>query len=512
MSFILPNTDGLFKAWWKILKVLLYIYPAVAFIIGVSTVAASLVMSAAMGNPKDTSDDNAIMMMIAVAMPAMGIAAGIMLARTMGSIMGKLGIKNPFGGAVNAARDWAAKTGKAQDDRFGGFAARHRMGALSKSARERKNQMIYDQAAAHANRSSREAHAKSLRQGGFSSWRAGLGGGKQGSALAQARASQELDALDAEDVKASRVLYANEGYNSQKAMDKLAQDGDRLSSTERRALRQIVAEEGNADHIRMLWDDSRNWKIGEGENAKPNSAELRAFAEDLKKNKPVGVGMGAISKMQSGKADSFDDVMADGIVAGRFSAANSAGAENEELGQVLDIVRNKPETLNKAIERANTATNPDGTTRQLRPGESGYKSADDVLGRLNQNVNEAISNPRFNVSKNYGVLEDIANATASRGGASSGGGATSPTSGGGSTGGGTGPRGGTSGDGSGSGGGSTPAPTNPPPDSKVNPPPRFDDQGVLDIRGGSTGPTSPPSPEPPAQSPPDSNEPGSDGS
>lgn len=114
VAYMLPNTEGLFKTWFKLFRVLLYIYPAVAFIMGASVIAATVMFSVSQtmdGIPRWT------MMAIATAMPAMGIFAALMLAKTMGSVASKLGLKNPFSGVINATRDRVKTYGQRQDDR-----------------------------------------------------------------------------------------------------------------------------------------------------------------------------------------------------------------------------------------------------------------------------------------------------------------------------------------------------------------------------------------------------------
>ncbi len=115
VAYLLPNTEGIFKSWFKTLRVLLYIYPAVAFIMGVSSVAAMVVFAAAQS--MDNGLAKLIMMLMAVGMPVMAIFAALMLARTMGSMAGKLGLSNPLGGIINAAKDGAGKLGKRFDDK-----------------------------------------------------------------------------------------------------------------------------------------------------------------------------------------------------------------------------------------------------------------------------------------------------------------------------------------------------------------------------------------------------------
>lgn len=115
VAYMLPNTEGMFKTWFKLFRVLLYIYPAVGFIMGASVIAASVMFSVS-----QTIEDNAIarwtMMAIATAMPAMGIFAALMLAKTMGSVASKLGINNPLAPAINAAKGKAGSIGKGIDD------------------------------------------------------------------------------------------------------------------------------------------------------------------------------------------------------------------------------------------------------------------------------------------------------------------------------------------------------------------------------------------------------------
>lgn len=132
VAYMLPNTEGLFKSWFKLLRVLLYIYPAVAFIMGASVVAAGVTFSVSQ-NMEGVA--GWVMMIIATAMPAMAIFAALMIAKTMGSVAGKLGLQNPFGGIINAAKERGAAWGRNADGAMSNTKFGGRVGGIGQNRR-----------------------------------------------------------------------------------------------------------------------------------------------------------------------------------------------------------------------------------------------------------------------------------------------------------------------------------------------------------------------------------------
>lgn len=72
VAYLLPNTENLFKKWWKALTATLLVYPIIAVIFGASTLASNILMNIA---DKENGDDQTLLKIVAVSVMAIPLFA-----------------------------------------------------------------------------------------------------------------------------------------------------------------------------------------------------------------------------------------------------------------------------------------------------------------------------------------------------------------------------------------------------------------------------------------------------
>ncbi len=94
VAYLLPNTEGMFKKWWKALSAALLVYPIVAVVFGASTLASNILMGIASddGNIKG-GDDNQMLAIVALAVMAVPLFAVPVILKSAMSGAGAIGAK-----------------------------------------------------------------------------------------------------------------------------------------------------------------------------------------------------------------------------------------------------------------------------------------------------------------------------------------------------------------------------------------------------------------------------------
>lgn len=97
VAYLLPNTEGLFKKWWKALTATLLVYPIIAVVFGASTLASNILMGIAsdQGNTaaEKMSDDNQMLAIVALAVMAVPLFAVPVLLKSSLSAAGTIGAR-----------------------------------------------------------------------------------------------------------------------------------------------------------------------------------------------------------------------------------------------------------------------------------------------------------------------------------------------------------------------------------------------------------------------------------
>lgn len=415
VALLLPNTEGWFKKWRQLFVTLLLMYPIIGLLFGASGLASSIVMNSA------SSDD----VMIKVAIQIMGALIAVLplaitpiILKTSGSLLGRFGamINNPNKGPFDRARKGAERIRKDQE---GKRAARAAAGGLvfgrGKYTRAAKREAISEGIQREKNRATSTYVAEQVRNN--SEFRNRVAGGSSGRFLradedamqrALDNAQFTIDKVEAEEVQAARVNYTREGMDALRANDELSTNGASLTRAQRIALRDMVVEGGDARSIEGLWNDSANM----------DQMERNALGEALKKNKPTGIGVGAIAGMAAGNnTNSFRQELANGLVAGRYDPTGSAKSDNSELDMLLEV-QSDPVVMRRAAKTAEyysipeaERTRPDGTRLEI---DDVADSVADVRvnasrDRLRRDTIIAHDDPRFNAGKARRSLEGIFN-------------------------------------------------------------------------------------------------------
>lgn len=110
IAYMLPNTDKVSKSWWTLFKLLLLLYPLVAFVVGSAVLAGSVIFDAANGN--------IVMELLGIATPALGIVGIPLMIKATSGVLGRFGFANPFS-TKGALRDWAKQAGTRADKWIG---------------------------------------------------------------------------------------------------------------------------------------------------------------------------------------------------------------------------------------------------------------------------------------------------------------------------------------------------------------------------------------------------------
>lgn len=270
VAYLLPNTEKLFKSWWSLLRILLLIYPIIAFVFAVSQLASRVVYSAA-ANTTDDGQDVALMI-VAVAMPAMAILLIPALIKVTGGVLGKFGFANPLGGAINSIKSRAKDQGERSDRRASNSnkwyaGGRMKFGQGRRDRRDFRNKMKDD------------ALTNTMQAQTLGTWRGKRAYRQQGAAqqtLASAKSKAEIDEL-----KYNKELHLNATVDNLRldaAKTQFQAEFDKEKATSgtaasQAALDQFVASQSSASSNRIT---SQNTATALADSEKLQSAAAGA--------------------------------------------------------------------------------------------------------------------------------------------------------------------------------------------------------------------------------------------
>ncbi len=402
VAFLLPNTQDWFKKWRLLFQTLLLMFPIIGFIFGASAVASKIVMASA----PDDQYTMAIQIMGAL-ISILPLAITPVVMKTAGGVLNRFGgvVNNPNKGPFDRMRKGAGNVRERQQNRrairarvggrvvgggqFGRKAKKEQMDASLKRERGRLEQSYGAEEAIH-----NKGYGKKLAGAGP------LGGGADAGAITRAIESAQftIDKVEAEEVQAAKVSFNRAGVDSKLAETNLKQAG--TTTAQRMALREIIVEAGDAGQISTLWNDSGNMEQG----------ERNGLADSLRKNKPSGIGQGAISGMQapvesdaSGNVipkATFEQSIASGIVAGRYDANGTASADSSELEithKVLSGAAGYEGLMAGALKQHN----------DRNPGQT--KTIETVKAQVKKDATVVIDDHRFSPGKSTAAVEQLRN-------------------------------------------------------------------------------------------------------
>lgn len=333
VAYLLPNTEKLFTQWRKILTALLLLFPIIALVFGLSSLASKVLTYTFSGDlGADSSANSWFGQIIGAAVlvlplfvvpsllkksldsvPMIGQMASKLASRTSGRVGSKL--KESYNGSL-VGRGIATRQKSKENYRTRRFAERisksGRLGAVNQFLATGVPILPADRYA-----------AKSLKRDASD-------------------AAEEYIIKDTQ-----RASKSMEGKVDPQGLRKLAkggvhvaQDGSKFNgsdiATRAAAIEQIVASndiKGMAD----LWNESKTWEGEEGRL-------LRAsFARSLQSssNRPTYYGAGALAALKLNNHSSHENTLTDAVAAGAYSPEKIASADKDELNEVARVSKAK---------------------------------------------------------------------------------------------------------------------------------------------------------------------------
>ncbi len=377
VAYVLPNTQSIFDKWRKTFTGLLFLYPLAAMYYGGLKLGANIIAGTVGGwfGP-----------LIAVFVLFFGAGAVIILAIKSNSIAGKAfgAVSGVLGKAAAPVQKWGKDVGrdKRADFIYGqqrkgiaGFAQRTANSFAMKSRRRAGRQAAYAEI-------DKDAYKDRLANNPEAELGAAITNTPTGQAYVQsAEEAKTKRARDGFERKGMSSAKAMETLIAGKIKDKDGDEGRELSTAERKALRSMVVEAGDAKHIESLWNQSSGWQ---------DQSERNSFAADLSRNKPTGVGRGDIGRMREGDLKEFRDVLAANAVKGAYNAQGSASADASEVDMLSEVLADSSRMSRVLIEEGKGA----GQINAVR-----QKVANDA--------NTAITDSRLGAGKNRDSLKKI---------------------------------------------------------------------------------------------------------
>jgi hypothetical protein len=382
VAYILPNTQSIFDKWRKTFTSMLFLYPIAALYYGGLKMGAYIIAGT-------DGVGGWFGPLIAVFVLFFGAGAVIILAIKSNSIAGKAfgAVSGVLGKAAAPVQKWGKDVGRdkradfvygKQRQGIAGFAQKTANGFAMKSRRRAGRQAAYAEI-------DKDAYKDRLANNPEAELGVAITNTPTGQAYIQG----------AEEAKTKRARdgFERKGMSSAKAMDALIagkikdKDGDEareLSTAERKALRSMVVEAGDAKHIESLWNQSSGWQ---------DQSERNSFAADLSRNKPTGVGRGDIGKMREGDLKEFKDVLATNAVKGAYNAQGSASADASEVDMLSEVLADSSRMSRVLIEEG-----------------KGAGQINDVRQKIANDANAAITDTKLGAGKNRDSLQKIVDA------------------------------------------------------------------------------------------------------
>ena len=357
VAYLLPNTEGWFSKWRKLLMTLLLMYPIIALIFGASALASEIIIS--------TANNNIVIQIMGACIAIVPLALTPLVMKTAG------GLLNRFGGIVNNAE-------RGPVDRLKRTSEKYREGrknlrnsqALSGSGQLGRGKFVRWRARrgaiangrqSEANRANTEYIADTIQSSDkFQNSVAGgtngiIPGTTLGSKAANSEAQQRALAsaistkskLQSDELSSAQIVVKSaqlsqdevraltEGLQVEKNGVKL----DGASTAIKAAAVKTVVESNDVFQINQLWDVSRTWHGEEGNKLR------EVFADSLQSSsaRPAYIGQGAIAGLRSSTAETphgdHVSVIEGALKANTYSPEKVVTADKDELAAVDQVRR-----------------------------------------------------------------------------------------------------------------------------------------------------------------------------
>jgi hypothetical protein len=375
VAYILPNTEGWFTRWRKLLMTLLLMYPIIAAIFGASALASEVVMQ---GAQEGDSPYKIAIQIMGASIAILPLAITPVVMRTAG------GLLNRFGGIVNNREKGPAdrlkrlsegynksrtnlRNAKALngDNQFGRGAFvrwRARRGAIAggreSEANRARTEYVADQI--QSNDGFQNSVAAGTRVSNASS---------EAKQRALASAISTNAKLEADEISAAQVVIKSAQLTRDQLRDltegrpATGVNGIKLeggSTAMKAAAIKAVVESNDVKQINKLYNESMGWYDNDNQKNNQEFAKLRnTFADSLQSSsaRPAYYGQGAIASLrqaditQRAAFSSAERVIESALGNNTYSPDKIVAADKDELAAVDEVRRSTTNLSHEAHQK-----------------------------------------------------------------------------------------------------------------------------------------------------------------
>ncbi len=295
VAYLLPNTENMFKKWWKALTATLLVYPIIAVVFGASTLASNILMGIAsqQGNTDldAMNDDSQLLAIVALSVMAIPLFAVPVILKGAMSAAGNIGTK--LQGMADKSQGRASKkVGASAKDKFNNSTLGQYKNYRSNEANKRRAMMqagVYKGKGGMFNPRNLRSAASGVVVGKS---------GKFGESL-QSRGGDVADKMWDESVSNQQKFMIGESL-SPDALRKIVRDKS-ASGEKRAAAAGLVMKRGSMADIHKLIDETQG--LGNNDSA---SGIRKQMVSDMNRT-PFGMGAGDKAAMERGIAMGTED-------------------------------------------------------------------------------------------------------------------------------------------------------------------------------------------------------------
>jgi len=401
---LLPNTEGLYKKWFDLGKVLLVMYPITGLVFGASALASTVVMGTASGDYK-------------IAIQIMGAAVAVLplvviptFIKTTSSVLGKFGafVDNPNRGPISAMKKGAEgyrdyRKDISKDRRFERARGNGLVGGLARrvgpegSRRQRtaswiagagvtagKNKELKYQNAADASRAEAQSYVAS-RASSDAAYAAKIAGPTGDISKVRADAISAQVREFNEKVGAEKATMSRSDATQLKAIMRNI-SGQETEERRSAAAGQLMKVGGDNDIHEALDYVGTQPKDSSGRFTDSAISSIQQqMVADMGNRKPLSLGAGDVSNLNKGNYDGdFDSKIKTRLASGKISAEALAAGSKDELEKINTYVAANAAALKADPQTAAAlaALQADIHNFRTNPQLQGRQPAHDVASQM----------------------------------------------------------------------------------------------------------------------------------
>lgn len=285
VAYLLPNTESLFKRWWKVFSTLLMVFPIIALVFGASTLASAIVGNIAVG------DDSQMLALMALGIQAVPLFAVPVLLKGAMAAAGTIGQR--LSGYADKAQGRATSQGK---QRYGDTAL-GRGRALKKQGKQEYRNRQFARGVSGDDKSLLGRARGRMARGALTNGRTLRPDGA--ASFAQERletlAQAQVEKAEREQVETAKAEMAGHDWGK---LQSVASDKN-TTAAHRRAAMEKLAEQGAVKELGILRATADNDEFGQ--SVRRYSGSVAGKAPDLVTDaSPAAVFGGASTEAVSG--------------------------------------------------------------------------------------------------------------------------------------------------------------------------------------------------------------------